>query len=980
MRHAAAVCLSLALSVFILASGGIPEQDLRFGLRVPADEWSAMVPVLAEHPADPGNPVGITLSIPESWALAPDWSALEEIQAAARSAEVRVHVLTELPFEPGSEESLAYLVALSNHLAPEVDTLALTISEQSFPVSLQEDPEQLALAVKRMTSAIRGARAHSAVLYGEVDRDSLGLIEPLYDKDLRAYVDGYTLRAIDESGSPDSMVMDFLGRHHPGSHRWLHLPRVKNPIASDLLILLAASRDATFVDVESETPADTWKALLALRGQLSPGTGPGFTSQSMAVKGAEGYRHDIGMIHLLDDLKMEQEVVLVPTVAGAKKETLRLELGTADVTEPRAFKLPMGPSVPVQQTTDDKSHETVLSVPFDGSPVLVSFDRLQTGTVGFDDISVEETYRIPVEYILARHHAVQQAQEVLLDHYTAIARVDYHFKVPGGAGSVDVTFINRFFYEEGLGARWVQEKLLLNGVEWKEKTIPELPILEPEKVNSLPLALTLGQDYSYRYIKDEVVEGRSCFVVEFIPLPEATGSLYIGKVWIDRETFKLVRQTVRQTELAEPMISSEETDKFEDITDPDGNVYRLMTALRGQQIYSVMGRNLFAERMIAFEEIEVNGAGYEAELQTALDSDKTILQETEQGLRYLQKEEDGTRVIQEKQSTRRLFAVGGLYSDKSLDFPLPIVGVNYFDYDFRGKGAQFNIFATGVVNSVNLAKIDFWPGVDARFDAVLFAIPFEDKVYPAGVEAEGLRIKELSEVASVGLGFRATEFFKISAGFDLKYYHYSRAEKTDPDLVLPSAHFDTSFNVSADYARRGWSVAGNAEYHRRSKWEPWGLLPDEDEAYRAKDYMKWDLRLGKTFYLPKFQKIGTSLVLLGGSDLDRFSGYRFVYLGRQKMAGFSGSGVRFDQGGLFHMYYEFNVADVIRLGFQADQARVRPDEDLRLWQNHTGVGIFGQVVGPWRTLWRVDVGYALASDLKPVQGDVTAAIVVMRLW
>jgi len=239
---------------------------------------------------------------------------------------------------------------------------------------------------------------------------------------------------VDETGSPDPEVVDFVGRFHPGGRVWLRLPKVRNPIAADLLVLLSASRDITFVDLETEDVEGTWEAFRMLRDRLSVHTGPGYASQSTAVKGSEGYRLDIGMIHLLDDETMEQDLVLVPTVADAAKETLRVELGTLDVTNPSAFLLPLGPEIPLEKKTGQREGGTVIHVPYEGPPVLLSFERLKTGSVGYDEISVEEEYRLPVEFILARHHAVVQAQDVLMSNYTARARVDYHFKIPGGGG------------------------------------------------------------------------------------------------------------------------------------------------------------------------------------------------------------------------------------------------------------------------------------------------------------------------------------------------------------------------------------------------------------------------------------------------------------------------------------------------------------------------------------------------------------------
>ena len=165
----------------------------------------------------------------------------------------------------------------------------------------------------------------------------------------------------------------------------------------------------------------------------------------------------------------------------------------------------------------------------------------------------------------------------------------------------------------------------------------------------------------------------------------------------------------------------------------------------------------------------------------------------------------------------------------------------------------------------------------------------------------------------------------------------------------------------------------------RSDWKRWGTdLSREVKGY--KDYAQWSLVLSKAFYLPRFQKIATSLTWLDGKDLDRFSRYQFTYLGRRSLAGFAGSGVRFDRGVLASVGYQFNVADVIRFGANLEHARVQPLKGAGLWQNHTGLGLSGSVAGPWQTLWTLDAGYALKSDIRPVQGEATLALVVLKLW
>ena len=330
-------------------------------------------------------------------------------------------------------------------------------------------------------------------------------------------------------------------------------------------------------------------------------------------------------------------------------------------------------------TADQKSGETVLRVPWQGKAQLLFFGRLKTGTVGQERLSVTGTYKIPVEIILARHQAVQQPQDIFLENYAADAQVDYHFKLPGGTGSMDVTFKNTFFFQKGAGRAVGSEpaprqRRHLEGGQ----TIPNLPIIEPEKVNTLPLALTLGRDYTYRYLRDEPVDGHDCYVVEIIPAPGAKVSLYSGSVWIDKETYVRRKMSVRQTGLQEPQISNDETDSYAPVQAPTAAPTGSSTRLVGQQIFSVAGVNVAADREIRFTDLKVNDPGFEQEVAQAEASDKPILQETQKGLRYLKKKKDGTRAS--RWNPRR---AGGsprraTYYDQSLDYPLPLLGRELF--------------------------------------------------------------------------------------------------------------------------------------------------------------------------------------------------------------------------------------------------------------------------------------------------------------
>lgn len=973
-----AAVLLCAVSIF----AAYPAQALRFGIRVTPQQWDAFAQALAADPSSPDNPTVVTLSIDSSWASNPDWQALDKIASAAEKYHARLEVDTQLPAGPSDNASLTYLTLLSTHVEKTADSLGLSLDFSTFPQKALDDPAQLAFTLKRLISSLRG-QSDAKVFLGDLTPGILDKLAPLYQGDFRAYVDGYMTNATNAMGEPDPAVEKFVEKNHLGAPLWVHLPNPGTPIGAQTLTVASVWKGAIFTDVPTSQPDKIWPALVYLRNAMTPGMGVGYTAQATEIDDASGHeRDDIGIINLLDANQMIQGMYLVATKAGSQPGEIDIKMPTADITNPKRYPMPEGKPQDVGYEANQRKHTAVFKLPWKGTPELVLFERLKTGTVGEEKVNVTTGYRIPVEVILARHQAVAQAQDVLLRNYVADAQVDYHFKLPGGTGSLDVTFLNTFFFRQGEGPRWVQNHLLLNGVEWRGKKIPQLPIIEPEKVNTLPLALTLGQDYAYRYIKDTTVEGHNCFEIEFVPRAGAEGSLYTGKVWIDKKSYQKIKMSVRQTGLKPPQVSNDESDYYTQVQGPDGKTYQLLTRVEGQQIFSMAGRNIIAEREIYFKDVRINTDRFKPLLMQAEKSNKPMLQETGKGMRYLEKQPNGTRKVQMQEKTSRLLALGGIYWDKSLKFPIPLVGVEYFNYNWRKTNAQINLFAAGAINTFTISKVNLFPKVDGDLNAAVFLIPFEDRYYPpsTGVEETPQRIKTLHESVSGSLGWRVTQFSKLSLGFDATYYRYSTTSDTSPFFTLPKDHGDLAYTVGYSYSRRGWQFKGDYEGHSRTSWERWGLPGANLDFSNFKDYKLWDATIGKTFYLPMFQKIGASLTYLDGSDLDRFSQYKFSYLGSQSLSGFSGSGVRFDKGYIAHLLYQFNIANVIRFGVNVDRARVMPDRNLGLWQNHTGVGLSGSVTGPWETYWTLDLGYAVQSDIPAVKHDHTIALIVLKLW
>jgi hypothetical protein len=129
-----------------------------------------------------------------------------------------------------------------------------------------------------------------------------------------------------------------------------------------------------------------------------------------------------------------------------------------------------------------------------------------------------------------------------------------------------------------------------------------------------------------------------------------------------------------------------------------------------------------------------------------------------------------------------------------------------------------------------------------------------------------------------------------------------------------------------------------------------------------------------------FQKIRAELSYLDGQNLDRFSRYQFSLFGGDRLSGFSGSGLRFDRGGIARASYSFNVFEAVRFNAGLETARVETKGSDVGFQSFTGLGLSGNVIGPWQTVISLSYGYALASDIPDLEGQQEFFLLILKLF
>lgn len=837
---------------------------------------------------------------------------------------------------------------------------------------------EYAFLLKRASVAITGARPGAWVVSAPLTADPEWL-RALYAEDVAAYLEMVALApAVGEAGEQAlEAAIALLGELDPGRPLALDGPPLPDLPATALLEAARwASRGIRLVLFRA--PA-AHPALLApfrvlaneARGDLSP-------DPNSAPAGAPGWAfvrgEDLGLRVLVANPEGSDELALTfpdPQL----RDPVRVDLATGETAElwaPRAG-----------------ADGLRFRVADPGAALLLRLSRASAAELeGIDEeVTVASERELPVEEILRRLQAAEDDQARRLRHYQAVNATTLRFQAPSGVQSIDATFEGEYFFRQGEPFDWAWQTLYINGVRWRSKTLPELPIVQPERAAAMPLEIRFTREYRYRLRGTDRVAGRDCWVVDFEPAvaAEPGRTLYRGSVWIDRETHHRVRSRALQLGLTGEVLSNEETLDYAPI-DAAGEptawtreAFFLPLRVRGQQILSIVNAAVIVERESVLSRVTLNGPDFDARREELFASETTMVRETDKGLRYLEAdpERPGERRVKEGFDTAKLFALAGVFWDDALDYPVPLLGVNYFDLDFRGGKRQLNAFWGGVLGIVSYADPRlFGSDFDLGANLFAFAIPLGDTVYRDGEEVPGEEVRALPVRLSLHLGHPIGSYGKLGTSYEAAYSNFQQAEDTAPGFRLPSDHVEHRFGLDLQFSRAGYRLRLEGNLHRRSEWEPWGFPADPEYDPAAKEFETWEVAASKNWYLADFRKIGLELNYLGGSGLDRFSKYGFGYFGGNRVHGYQIGKVRAEEAWAAHLTYGFEVGQLLRLDAIGDVAWATDEASGLDRKLLAGVGLAGTFIGPWETIVNVDVGVPVTG---PDDG-VTIYLVFLKLF
>lgn len=918
-----------------------PPSEVLTGFSVVASEGGT-APVLRSIEVDPRAP-------------APSRATGEEVVARVRAT------LSSAAEDEEREEWVRALTRKARRLGAAAWILDLRAEEGSTP-------RRRSYLFKLAAVAVRGGDPDAAVF---LDAGDPAELDSLYREELAAYCDGVILGPMEDRETAGAST---VRREDPTARVWI---RSGTEESAELAVLgaLASGADGVVLDRSSRAVHRIMELLpgsFSLRSAVLEG---GRESEGMLLRG-EGR---VQVVRLLD-LESFETVLFYWKLSGSGEDVPRIVIDAAGLGRPRIEDLVAGEDLdPGLVIEAPRAGTTTFDLPGEvGRAIAVQFAALDLVERGerAERVRVEGRSLPPVERILARHQARRSDQEERLESWIAEVETNMQFSVAGSGREADLGIRSRLYHRRDRAPEFENLQYFLNGAPVRSKKIPNLPLVQPEKVQTLPLDLRLDKAYGYELVGEERIADRSAYRIAFRPL-EGVRPAWKGEVWIDARTYERVRLRAVQTGVEAPILSWEQTEEYRDV-EGDGATFRLPDKTMVVQTFTTLGATVTAEATMRYHSYDINPPAIEERLAEARSSDRQMMRDTDEGLRYLVKDpETGERVVEEPKRKAR-FWLAGVRWDRSLDYPVPLAGFNFLNFDWRGTGAQTNWFLAGVFNRFTISQPSLggtdWGG---SANVQLTLIPFKDRAFDAqGNELEEQDLKSFEESVELSLWRSLGGFFRLKGDLGITYTDWDRTDDTADGYRPPADNITGTFTTTLEYRRAGWRVDLWGSASRRSSWGPWGFEEEESEdAYR-----RWGLDVGKDWRLMAFQTFGASVSYQDGQDLDRFSRFQAGVFSNP-IGGFAGSGLRWDTGAIARLRYGWSLLELAGVEIGLDWARVRDEAVEDAWFDNQGLTLSGSFTGPRGTVLNLDLGYALGSELFPeAEQNVTVQFLLLKLF
>jgi hypothetical protein len=577
-----------------------------------------------------------------------------------------------------------------------------------------------------------------------------------------------------------------------------------------------------------------------------------------------------------------------------------------------------------------------------------------------EDVDVRAARPLRIEEIIARHQAVAASQRTTIQTQIATGTMTLAFEAPAFPAPVTIT-ADTIIYKAPDRTDVEQRAVKVNGLD-VGNGVPRLPLLEPERVASPPLAIELSGAYRYALHGIETIAGTPCYVVGFEPL-RGGASLFRGRAWIAVDDFGLVKVSAVQTNLRGPIVMSEQTDEF---SQSSTGVW-LLRRSRVNQVYEGAAHRTPIERVVSLTRQELNPPDFEARRRAAYASRHIMLRDTPQGYRYLARGSAGSsesaseaverQVVKAAERVRTI--VAGAIVDPNISNPLPFAGISYVDFDLFGTGTQFNGFYGGTFGqlafSVPSLKGTRWQVAGRAFG---IASAYNDRSFGDGRERYEENVRQRPAHASVWLVRPLSSRVSIRGGYELDYTHYDRADTTGATFTVPSAQVAHALRLSLDVHQAGWNASAWWSPAVRSGWQPWGWASGDDYDARHQDFQRYGFSLGRSTVLTPRLVAHVDASWMSGHDLDRFSRFAFGAFDN-RLRGYPSALIRYDRGAVVRHAVAWSAGRRLRLDGFADAAFVEDPGFGKGFRPFTGIGAAAETPAPFGTLIAGEWGYGV---------------------
>jgi hypothetical protein len=569
---------------------------------------------------------------------------------------------------------------------------------------------------------------------------------------------------------------------------------------------------------------------------------------------------------------------------------------------------------------------------------------------------------LTADQIVARHQAQRRRQEELVRRTIARGTTALLFEVPGFAAPVTVTARTTIFRQPDL-TEIEQRDIRVNGAAaagGDASTPPRLPLIEPERVATPPLVITLDDAYRYEHAGRERIDESEAYIIRFEPRGEGPRRAR-GRAWIDAASFALRRLETVQLDLHGAIVASEQHDVFKPF--PVGREAAwLVVETKIYQMYEGAGHRTPIHRTIETPDYSVNPEDFSARLEAAHASPHVMLRETPQGFRYLLRsadsKEDGARALAPRAGERIRTAVAGVLVDPNITTPLPFAGLSYVDLNLFDTGTQLNAFFGGTYGQLSWSA----PSIGrSRWQmhgrAFVIAARYNDRAFDAGVERYRENITQRPAHIAVGVARPLLRRLRARLDYALDYTSFDRADTTATTFVVPNDAIVHGLLAALEAESGPWTLRAWWNPAHRQGWQAWGEADRPPET--ASSFQRFGIAGTRTLALSRAVASRVQVEWVDGSDLDRFSRYSFGAFDNP-LRGYPTASIRYDRGAVLRTATSFTGRG-FRLDAFGDVAAVRDPGFGNRLRGYPGLGLAVEAGGPFRTLWSVEWGYGFEA-------------------